>query len=123
MSTYSSDEVREIARISTRQLDYWARRGVAVPTVPANGSGTQRRYSEEDLAVVCFQARLALARCRFVPDDVARAALALGADFVAIGPDGEVADAALAVLLPVAIVIRVDDIAVHGTSRLTLLEA
>jgi DNA-binding transcriptional MerR regulator len=36
--------------ISYRQLDYWARTGLATPSVqPAQGSGSQRLYSFEDL--------------------------------------------------------------------------
>lgn len=36
--------------ISYRQLDYWARTELAVPSIqPAQGSGTQRLYSFEDL--------------------------------------------------------------------------
>jgi DNA-binding transcriptional MerR regulator len=40
----------QIADISYRQLDYWARTGLVVPTLQdATGSGTQRLYSFGDL--------------------------------------------------------------------------
>lgn len=42
--------VCKIVGISYRQLDYWARTDLLVPSVtPAMGSGTQRRYSYSDL--------------------------------------------------------------------------
>jgi DNA-binding transcriptional MerR regulator len=41
------------AGISYRQLDYWARTGLVVPSVrDADGSGTQRLYSFRDLIVL-----------------------------------------------------------------------
>src|ERR1700737_5153728 len=42
--------VCKIVGISYRQLDYWARTGLATPSLqPAMGSGSQRLYSFEDL--------------------------------------------------------------------------
>jgi DNA-binding transcriptional MerR regulator len=35
-----------------RQLDYWVRRGLLEPAVAANGSGTKRRWTTEDLGRV-----------------------------------------------------------------------
>lgn len=47
---YRGPQVCKIVGISYRQLDYWARTGLATPTVQAaQGSGTQRLYSFEDL--------------------------------------------------------------------------
>ncbi|MGH2704799.1 MAG: MerR family transcriptional regulator [Actinomycetota bacterium] len=47
---YRGPQVCKIVGISYRQLDYWARTGLATPSVqPAHGSGTQRLYSFEDL--------------------------------------------------------------------------
>ncbi|NJQ01549.1 MerR family transcriptional regulator [Streptomyces zingiberis] len=41
------------AGITYRQLDYWARTGLVEPSVrPAQGSGTQRLYSTEDVVVL-----------------------------------------------------------------------
>jgi DNA-binding transcriptional MerR regulator len=45
--------------ISYRQIDYWARTGLVVPTVrDATGSGTQRLYSFRDLVVLKVVKRL-----------------------------------------------------------------
>lgn len=57
--TYRSIEVCRIAGISYRQLDYWTRCGVLLPPMAANGSGTQRAYSELELNVACVCAQLA----------------------------------------------------------------
>jgi DNA-binding transcriptional MerR regulator len=47
---YRGPAVSEIVGISYRQLDYWARTGLAVPSVRrAEGSGSQRVYSFEDV--------------------------------------------------------------------------
>ncbi len=47
---YRGPEVCKIVGISYRQLDYWARTGLATPSVrAAGGSGTQRLYSFQDL--------------------------------------------------------------------------
>jgi DNA-binding transcriptional MerR regulator len=49
-SGYRGPNVCKIVGISYRQLDYWARTGLATPSVqPAMGSGSQRLYSFEDL--------------------------------------------------------------------------
>lgn len=45
--------------ISYRQLDYWARTGLVVPSIrDASGSGTQRLYSFRDLVVLKVVKRL-----------------------------------------------------------------
>ena len=47
------------AGISYRQLDYWARTGLVVPTIrDANGSGTQRLYGFRDILVLKIVKRL-----------------------------------------------------------------
>ncbi len=47
------------AGISYRQLDYWARTGLVVPSIrPASGSGTQRLYSFRDIVVLKVVKRL-----------------------------------------------------------------
>ena len=47
------------AGISYRQLDYWARTGLVVPTIrDANGSGTQRLYGFRDILVLKVVKRL-----------------------------------------------------------------
>lgn len=43
-------QVCVLTGVTYRQLDYWARTGLVVPSVAeARGSGTQRRYSVDDL--------------------------------------------------------------------------
>jgi len=47
------------AGITYRQLDYWARTGLVVPTIrTASGSGTQRLYSFKDILVLKVVKRL-----------------------------------------------------------------
>jgi len=50
---YRVPEVTKIVGISYRQLDYWARTGLVRPSIQdAQGSGTQRLYSFQDLATL-----------------------------------------------------------------------
>ena len=47
---FSSKRTAEIAGITYRQLDYWARRDIVRPSLTkASGSGTRRLYSYRDL--------------------------------------------------------------------------
>lgn len=47
---YRAPQVCRLIGISYRQLDYWARTGLLRPSVQeASGSGSQRRYSFDDL--------------------------------------------------------------------------
>jgi DNA-binding transcriptional MerR regulator len=47
---YSSTELARLAGVSFRQIDYWTRSGLIEPSIrDAQGSGTYRRYSEDDL--------------------------------------------------------------------------
>jgi DNA-binding transcriptional MerR regulator len=46
---FSSSRTCEIVGITYRQLDYWARTGLFVPTEQASGSGSRRQYSFSDL--------------------------------------------------------------------------
>ncbi len=49
----------QVAGITYRQLDYWARTGLVEPSVrPAAGSGTQRLYSFRDVLVLKIVKRL-----------------------------------------------------------------
>lgn len=53
VAAHSTPMVQELTGASFRQLDWWARRGVLVPSIAdANGSGTQRRYSDDDVRAV-----------------------------------------------------------------------
>lgn len=48
--SYTSKQTQEIAGITYRQLDYWARTGLVGPSVTAaRGSGSRRAYSYSDL--------------------------------------------------------------------------
>ncbi len=50
---YRVPEVTKIVGITYRQLDYWTRTGLVKPSVKdARGSGTQRLYSFQDLAML-----------------------------------------------------------------------
>lgn len=47
---FRGPQVCEIVGITYRQLDYWARTGLLVPSITrAKGSGSQRRYSYRDV--------------------------------------------------------------------------
>lgn len=47
---YTSTEVAHITGFSLRQLDYWARKKMIIPSFQqAHGSGSQRLYTVEDL--------------------------------------------------------------------------
>ncbi len=50
MEGYGGPRVCKLAGITYRQLDYWARTGLLTPSLQeAQGSGTQRLYSFEDV--------------------------------------------------------------------------
>jgi DNA-binding transcriptional MerR regulator len=56
---YRVPDVTKIVGISYRQLDYWARTGLVRPSVQdAQGSGTQRLYSFQDLALLKLVKRM-----------------------------------------------------------------
>jgi DNA-binding transcriptional MerR regulator len=53
--TYSTGEIAFLSGFSTRQIGYWARQEILVPSVQqAHGSGTRRRYSFDDLLQLRF---------------------------------------------------------------------
>jgi DNA-binding transcriptional MerR regulator len=56
---YRGPTAHKAAGITYRQLDYWARTGLVVPSVrDATGSGTQRLYSFRDILVLKVVKRL-----------------------------------------------------------------
>jgi DNA-binding transcriptional MerR regulator len=56
---YRGPTACKAAGITYRQLDYWARTGLVVPSVrPAGGSGTQRLYGFRDILVLKVVKRL-----------------------------------------------------------------
>lgn len=48
--TRSAHEAAEAVGLSYRQVDYLARHQVVTPSIAANGCGTRRRYTPDDLA-------------------------------------------------------------------------
>src|SRR6478735_6176958 len=59
VSGYRGPTACQAARITYRQLDYWARTDLVVPTVrDAKGSGSQRLYSFKDILVLRVVKRL-----------------------------------------------------------------
>ena len=56
---YRGPAACQIAGITYRQLDYWARTGLVLPTIrSAHGSGSQRLYSFKDVLVLKVVKRL-----------------------------------------------------------------
>ena len=47
--SWSTIKAADICGLSFRQVDYYARTGLVVPSVQANGSGSRRRYTYRDL--------------------------------------------------------------------------
>jgi DNA-binding transcriptional MerR regulator len=80
---YRGPAVADIVGISYRQLDYWARTDLAVPSIQrAVGSGSQRLYSFEDIVRLRVVKRLLdagvnLERIRTSLDELARQGRAL----------------------------------------------
>jgi len=57
--TYSTREVAKLSGFTVRQISYWAKKGIIVPSVQqAHGSGTRRRYSFDDLLQLRFVRQL-----------------------------------------------------------------
>lgn len=52
IETIGGTDLCRRTNLSYRQLDYWVRVGVLVPSTPANGSGSQRRFPESEVRVV-----------------------------------------------------------------------
>jgi hypothetical protein len=52
--TWSAYEACKALRVSYRMLDYWCRTGTVTPSIEAQGSGTQRRFTRDDLERVAF---------------------------------------------------------------------
>ena len=80
--TYSTREVARLSSFTMRQIGYWAKQGIIVPSEQqAHGSGTRRRYSFEDILQLRFVRQLmnhgwslqkireAITRLRDVMDD------------------------------------------------------
>lgn len=50
--TFSANEAAEIAGITYRQIDYWIKQGYFAPDKQADGSGTRRKFNEDDLLIL-----------------------------------------------------------------------
>lgn len=56
---YRGTVASEVAGITYRQLDYWARKRIVVPSItPSNGSGTRRLYSFDDVVILAVSKKL-----------------------------------------------------------------
>lgn len=56
---YTTAEVARLSGFTKRQISYWAREGIIVPSIQqAYGSGTRRRYSFDDLLQLRFVRQL-----------------------------------------------------------------
>lgn len=56
---FSTREAAALAGAPVRNVDYWARTGVATATVAASGTGSDRLYSYEDVVILAALAELA----------------------------------------------------------------
>jgi hypothetical protein len=50
--TFQSEQVCELVGLPYRTLDYWVRTGLVFATVDAEGSGSQRLFSEDDVRLI-----------------------------------------------------------------------
>lgn len=92
--SWRGPQVCAVAGITYRQLDYWARTGVLVPSIAAaRGSGTQRLYSTADVCAAALLARLSQFGCRLsavagVVASLQTTPLVLWPHFVVVTHDG-----------------------------------
>lgn len=66
---YTTPQAQVRAGVTTRQIDYWARKGIVEPTVKASGSGSRRYWSLSDLTVIEAVGRVSASTS---PDEVLR---------------------------------------------------
>lgn len=92
---YSTTDVSDLTGVSYRQMDYWIRTGLICPSVhPAHGSGSRRRFSEEDfrqvrLVKAMLDAGWSLQKVREVIEFVPKEALSTGR-MIAVASTGSV---------------------------------
>jgi DNA-binding transcriptional MerR regulator len=58
---HSTPEAAELADVTFRQIDYWARHRIVTPTIEADGSGSRRRWSDGDVRALAAVGRAARA--------------------------------------------------------------
>jgi hypothetical protein len=92
----ASHRAAERANITYRQLDYWCRTGAVVPLVDAKGTGSQRLFGEDQIAMLKVMGVIASIVSR-VGDIIARAWRCLDNDpsllareHLYVSPTGEV---------------------------------
>jgi DNA-binding transcriptional MerR regulator len=98
---FSTPDTCRMARVSFRQLDYWARVGTIEPVRPANGSGSVRRFTGEQVREVAMVGRLrelgvgldAIDEVLAVVRESAGALVVISPDAVRAVPREDVADA------------------------------
>jgi hypothetical protein len=56
---FSTKEAAVLAQAAVRNVDYWCRIGIATAIVPAAGTGSERKYSIEDVIVLAALADIA----------------------------------------------------------------
>jgi DNA-binding transcriptional MerR regulator len=58
-SVYTTAQIARLTGFTVRQLDYWARRSIVTPSIrTAQGSGTRKLYSVDDLTPLLFIRKL-----------------------------------------------------------------
>jgi hypothetical protein len=68
---WSGPDAAEMAGITYRQLDYWARIGLCGPSLQQpHGSGTRRRYSSDDVRLLALLGQVPMDQRRKVVDAV-----------------------------------------------------
>lgn len=53
-TTFTSKQAAQLTGITYRQLDYWTRQGYITPIVEADGPGSRRRWSLEQVERLCI---------------------------------------------------------------------
>jgi hypothetical protein len=63
--TFSSSEASRISGVPPRNINYWAHTGLVKPLIPATGTGSDSRYSDEDIVVLAAMGMMtdALGKC------------------------------------------------------------
>jgi DNA-binding transcriptional MerR regulator len=101
---FSTPEACRMARVSFRQIDYWVRTGLIEPDRPATGSGSQRRFTAEQVRDVAMIGRLRELGVRHeaieevlacAGDGVNGALIVIGADVARVVGPLDVADAVI----------------------------
>ena len=60
---YSTFDLACLSGLTYRQVDYWCRVGALCPSIAARGSGSQRRFDENEVRVARAAYELGLMKC------------------------------------------------------------